>query len=70
MRTKIVKTGKSFGIIIPEFMVKKYNLSNDIELYTTQNGILINPKRKAREGWEERISIAMMNGDLSDDELL
>ena len=70
METKLIKIGNSFGIRIPKSLIQQYNLSNDIEIDPTENGILIKSKKKARDGWKEQLATAIQNGNLPDDELL
>jgi antitoxin component of MazEF toxin-antitoxin module len=50
METKLVKIGNSYAIIIPGALINDYRLIHSLEITTTAEGILINPKRKAREG--------------------
>jgi antitoxin component of MazEF toxin-antitoxin module len=70
MQTKLIKIKNSFYIIIPESVVKQYTLSDNVEIYPSGSGIIINPKRKAREGWAEQLKTAIEQGELPDDELL
>jgi antitoxin MazE len=70
METKLIKIGNSFGIRIPKSLIQQYELSNEIEIDPTENGILIKSKKKARTGWEEQLSTAIQNGSAPDDELL
>jgi len=70
METKLVKIGNSFGIRIPKSLIQQYDLSNDIEIDPTENGILIKSKKKARAGWSEQLKNAVQEGQQPDDELL
>ena len=70
METKLVKIGNSFGIRIPKSLIQQYDLSNNIEIDPTENGILIKSKKKARAGWKEQLAEAIENGHAPDDELL
>jgi antitoxin MazE len=70
METKLVKIGNSFGIRIPKSLIQQYELSTDIEIDLTENGILIKSKKKARSGWKEQLASAIANGHQPDDELL
>jgi antitoxin MazE len=70
METKLVKIGNSFGIRIPKSLIQQYDLSNNIEIDPTENGILIKSKKKARAGWKEQLTEAIENGHNPDDELL
>ncbi len=68
METKLVKTGNSFVLIIPDVLIKQYGFSNTVVIEPAPNGILI--RKHAREGWEEQLKTAIANGELPDDELL
>jgi len=70
METKLVKIGNSFGIRIPKSLIRQYDLSDHIEINPTQNGILINAKKKARAGWKEALISAVAAGHKPDDEML
>jgi hypothetical protein len=69
MKIKLVKKRKSFYFIIPPAIIERYNLSNIVDLYLTNEGILIGAKRKAREGWAEQLSAAAAEGQIPDGEL-
>ena len=62
METKLVKIGNSFGIRIPKSLIQQYDLSDDIEIDPTEDGILIRSKKKARAGWTEQLQLAIQNG--------
>jgi antitoxin MazE len=70
METKLIKIGNSFGIRIPKSLILQYELSNNIEIDPTENGILIKSKRKSRAGWKEQLTTAIQDGQLPDQELL
>jgi antitoxin MazE len=70
METKLIKIGNSFGVRIPKSMIKQYDLSEDIEIDPTENGILIKARKKARAGWAEKLEEAVGAGHHPDDELL
>lgn len=70
METKLIKIGNSFGIRIPKSLIQQYELSNNIEIDPTENGILIKSKKKARAGWDQQLATAIQNGHQPDDELL
>jgi antitoxin MazE len=70
METKLIKIGNSFGIRIPKSLIQQYDLSNNIEIDPTENGILIKSKKKAREGWKEQLTSAIQNDNQPDEELL
>jgi antitoxin MazE len=70
METKLIKIGNSFGVRIPKSLIQQYELSNDIEIDPTTDGILIKSKKKARAGWEEQLTAAIGEGHAPDDALL
>jgi antitoxin MazE len=70
METKLIKIGNSFGVRIPKALIQQYDLSNDIEIDPTVEGILIKSKKKARAGWQEQLTAAIDNGHAPDEELL
>jgi antitoxin MazE len=70
METKLVKIGNSFGIRLPKSLIQQYELSNQIELDPSDNGILIKSKKKARAGWKEQLAKAVQEGQQPDEELL
>jgi len=70
METKLIKIGNSFGVRLPKSLINQYGLKNDIEIEPTENGILITPKRKSREGWAELLATAIKQGHSPDNELL
>ena len=70
METKLVKIGNSFGVRIPKSLILQYNLTQDIEIDPTANGILIKSKTKARAGWAEQLAAAAADGHQPEDELL
>lgn len=70
METKLVKIGNSFGIRLPKSLIQQYDLSDNIEIDPTEDGILIKSKKKARLGWKEQLALAVQNGYAPDNELL
>ncbi len=70
METKLIKIGNSFGIRLPKSLIQQYDLSENIEIDPTEDGILIKSKKKARLGWKEQLELAVQNGHVPDDELL
>ncbi len=60
MEAKIVKIGNSLGVRLPKALLQQYDLKDAIELVPTEQGILLQPKKKgAREGWEEQFKKAV-----------
>jgi antitoxin MazE len=69
METKLIKIGNSFGVRLPKSLIQQYELSNNVEIDPTADGILIKSKKKARAGWEEKLTSAI-NADHQPDEEL
>ena len=68
MKTKLIKIGNSFCIIIPDLLIKQYGLSNIVVIEPTPTGVLI--RKKAGAGWTKQLKAAIAEGQLPDDELL
>jgi antitoxin MazE len=67
MKTQIISIGNSQGVRIPKILLEQSKLSGEVELELKDEGILIRPARKPREGWAEAFREMAANGD---DELL
>ena len=54
--THLVKIGNSQGIRIPKTIIKQSNIEGkELKLQLVSNGILITPRKQARDGWKESI---------------
>ena len=54
MKAKIIKIGNSTGIRIPNEIIKKYNLDQEVTLELNEDSIVLKPvKVDPRAGWEE-----------------
>ena len=53
MKTNLIQIGNSKGIRIPKSFIDQYQLSGEIELIPSKNGLLITSSSKPRNGWEE-----------------
>jgi antitoxin MazE len=51
--TKIIIVGNSRGIRLPKKALEESGLTDEVELETGKNEIIIRSKRTIREGWEE-----------------
>ena len=57
--TQLVRIGNSQGIHIPKMLIDKAGLENtQLELEIVQNGLLIRPVKKARQGWRKAFEAA------------
>jgi antitoxin MazE len=53
--THLIKIGNSQGIRIPQPLIKQANLQDqEFEIQVVDNGLLITPIKKSRQGWEEQ----------------
>lgn len=71
--THIVKIGNSRGIRIPKPLIEQAKLEGkELDLQLVNNGLLITPKKEARDGWKELIeqSLAANKNDDPDREWL
>ena len=54
MKAKIIKIGNSKGILLPNEIIKKYNLDKEVTIVLKKDGIVLKPmKVDPRAGWEE-----------------
>jgi antitoxin MazE len=53
MKTNLIQIGNSKGIRIPKSLIEQYQLSGEIELIPSKDGLLITASSKPRNGWEE-----------------
>jgi len=53
--TTLIRIGNSQGIRIPKAIIEQTQLSNqELELKVLNDGLLIQPFRKPRQGWKEQ----------------
>lgn len=58
MKAKIISIGNSKGIRIPKILLKQFNIHDQVELETEEEGIVIKPaKSKPREGWDKAFKL-------------
>ncbi len=54
--TQLVRIGNSKGVRIPKALIKQADLEGKkLEFLLVSEGLLIAPKRNAREGWKNQI---------------
>ena len=71
--THIVKIGNSRGIRIPKPLIEQAKLEGkELDLQLVNNGLLITPKKEARDGWKDLTeqALAANKNDDSDREWL
>ncbi|MEZ4606087.1 MAG: hypothetical protein R2865_04590 [Deinococcales bacterium] len=67
--TELIKIGNSQGVRIPKALIEAAGLENRCLIFKiTSEGLLIVPKpKKRREGWREKIEMAIQNNELDYD---
>jgi len=63
MRLAVVSIGNSKGIRIPKTILDKYKIGDSVEVEMREDGIVLKPVHKPREGWEESFRQMHENGD-------
>lgn len=53
MNAKIIAIGTSKGIRIPKYLLDKYQFEELVDIDDTGSGLLIQPVRQTRAGWDE-----------------
>lgn len=71
MKTQIVTIGNSQGIRIPKILLEQSSLNSEVELEVCDDGILIRPAKRTRDGWDEEFKLMSESDDdeLIDDDL-
>jgi antitoxin MazE len=72
MSVKLRNIGHSRGVIIPKALIEQAGLEGrELTFVSLEDGLLIKPVKKAREGWAEQISATIKeHGDDIDEEWL
>ena len=63
MRANIIKIGNSKGIILPITILKKYKITNEVNIKLADDYLIIEPVNKPRSGWNEQFSKANSKDD-------
>lgn len=67
MNAKLIQIGNSKGIRLPKSLIEKYNLTEELEIMETDEGIIIKPVSSVRSGWEEQFKSANAENIPDDD---
>ncbi|WP_462248936.1 AbrB/MazE/SpoVT family DNA-binding domain-containing protein [Ekhidna sp.] len=67
MIVKLVQIGNSKGVRLPKSLIERHDLSGDLELVDTDDGLLIKPLAESRSGWDEAFIKANMEDGQDDD---
>ncbi|WP_375436089.1 hypothetical protein [uncultured Hymenobacter sp.] len=71
MHTRLIRVGNSQGIVLPKKLLQQYQLSGEVDLTPTPEGLLITPiTTPHRQGWDERFQQAIAGGQLPESEVL
>jgi len=67
--TTLIRIGNSQGIRIPKVIIKQARLENKkLEFKIIDDGLLIQPVKKNREGWKEQFDKALKSQESSEAE--
>ena len=67
MIARLIQIGNSKGVRIPKNVIDKYNLVDELEIVESEEGIIIKPVSKVRNGWDEMFKKANASGEKDDD---
>ena len=58
----LIKIGNSQGIRIPKPLIQQAHLEGkELDIQVVNQGILVTPSKKPRQGWKEAIEISLAN---------
>jgi len=64
--TTLIRIGNSQGVRIPKAIIKQAQLGDkELEFKVTDDGLLIQPVKKPREGWKEQFDKALSSQKFS-----
>jgi antitoxin MazE len=63
MKTRIVRIGNSRGVRIPKLLLEQTGLDGEVDISAREDGLIIRPARKAREGWAAAFEEMARRGD-------
>lgn len=63
MELKVIKIGNSRGVRLSKDVLERYNIQDKVELVMEEDYIVLKPKTKPREGWEESFERMRQNED-------
>ncbi|MEM8894763.1 MAG: AbrB/MazE/SpoVT family DNA-binding domain-containing protein [Bacteroidota bacterium] len=67
MTARLIQIGNSKGIRLPKNMIEKYRLVDELEIIESEEGIVIKPATKVRDGWDEAFNSAKVSSGSDDD---
>ncbi len=63
MKTRIVRIGNARGIRIPKLLLEQTGLRGQVEISVQDDGLIIRPVRRPREGWAAAFQEMSHRGD-------
>jgi len=63
MKASIIKIGNSHGIRIPKPLLDQCGFENEVELEVHNNSLVIKPRKKLRQNWENAFKKMADNND-------
>jgi antitoxin MazE len=63
MRSTLRSIGNSKGIILPQQLLKRCLIENEVNIEVKDNAIIITPANEKRKGWAEAFRAMAENGD-------
>lgn len=71
MHTRLIRIGNSQGIVLPKKLLQQYQLSGEVDLRPTPEGLLVTPlAQPARHDWDAQMQAALAAGPELEGELL
>lgn len=63
MEITVINIGNSKGIRLSKTILEKYQITDTMEIILEEDQIILKPKSKPRQGWEEAFTEMHKNGD-------
>ncbi|EOZ95799.1 transcriptional regulator/antitoxin, MazE [Indibacter alkaliphilus LW1] len=63
MEITVINIGNSKGIRLSKTILEKYQITDTMEIILEEDQIILKPKSKPRQGWEEAFKEMHKNGD-------
>ena len=63
MEISVISIGNSRGIRLAKTLLKKYNITDTVELIMEKGYIILKPKSSPRKGWDKSFKMMNENGD-------
>ncbi|WP_375416898.1 hypothetical protein [uncultured Hymenobacter sp.] len=71
MTTRLIRVGNSQGIVLPKKLLQQYQLTGEVDLLPTPEGLLIKLVAKPRrQGWDAQFQQALAQDPAPEGELL